>query len=352
MTVADIYTWILLQRKTARSAGKADILPQPLVHQSSLHVVQLLLDHSLVQLHVQAAQVPASRAERMTMTESALVNRPMRRMRKRAPVSTDHFTPGRGAFIVSRSRRRIELLAIAVNPMRAGADRISHSSDTVQRARAGMAATTPRTSKLRTNIVDPALAHIDLDRPFDFALRSDVDALVAFLPVDRASLTKLILEDQSIQNPLRLVHRATHISIIDRHGADIAFGINNEQRPLSNALVLDQHAVVATQLVVAVADQRYMNASQPAFHLGGRIPGPQYVLAVCAGEGYGAGAAVEEFLQARGKGRDFCGTDEGPGFGEEDQDEPVLGLGVGREGDFWCWNCMLALRENLVWSLI
>jgi hypothetical protein len=48
-------------------------------------------------------------------------------------------------------------------------------------------------------------------------------------------------------------------------------------------------------------------------------------------------------LQARGEGYDFGWADEGPGFGEEDQDQPVLGLGVGGEGDF----CVLRLYVSI-----
>jgi hypothetical protein len=107
-------------------AGETNVLPQPLVHQSSLHVVQLLLDHSLIQLHVQALQAFASRADQRSMAKSALMNRPMRRVRKRAAVSTDHLTPRRSTFVVDRSRRRIELIAITVNTMWARAGWASH----------------------------------------------------------------------------------------------------------------------------------------------------------------------------------------------------------------------------------
>lgn len=59
------------------------------------------------------------------------------------------------------------------------------------------------------------------------------------------------------------------------------------------------------------------------------------MLAVGAGEGDGAAAGVEEFVEAGGEGFDFRWADEGEGFGEEVQDEPVVGLEVGGEGDLW-----------------
>jgi hypothetical protein len=131
---------------------------------------------------------------------------------------------------------------------------MNRSRNTVQRARAGVAGPTPRAFKFRTDIVDPALARIDLDGTFHLALRRNVDALVALLPVHRATFAKLVLEDQSIQNTLRLVHRASDIRIIDRHRTDVALRINDKQRPLRNTLILDQNAIVAAKLMVAVAD--------------------------------------------------------------------------------------------------
>jgi len=185
-----------------------------------------------------------------------------------------------------------------------------------------VASTRPRAHELRSSPLDPALA--DVDRAFDFALRRDVDALVALLPVDGAAFAELILEDQGVKNTLGLVYGASDIRIVDRHGADVALGVDDEKCSLGHTLIFDQDAVVAAQLVIAVADERHMHASQAAFHLRSSIPRAKTVLGVRAGERHGAGAAVEEFLQAGTEGADFRGADEGPCFGEEDQDEPVL----------------------------
>ena len=253
----------------------------------------------------------------------------MRRVGKRAPVSADYFTHGGSALVIDRCRRKMQFLALAIEANWTGADRMSHGSNTVQRARTVVTSSTPRTHQLRARPIDPALARVDLDWPFHFALCSDVDSFVAFLPVNGAALAELVLEDQSIQNALSFVHRASDIRVVDRHGADLALGIDYEQRPLSNALIFDQHAVVAAELVVTVADQGNVHASQTALHLGRGVPCPQSVLAVRASKSDGTGPAVEEFLQPGGEGYDFCRADEGPGFGEENQDQPVLGLGVG-----------------------
>ena len=52
------------------------------------------------------------------------------------------------------------------------------------------------------------------------------------------------------------------------------------------------------------------------------------MLGVRAGEDDGAGAGVEELFEAGGEGFDFGWADEGPGFGEKDEDEPVVGFCV------------------------
>ena len=194
------------------------------------------------------------------------------------------------------------------------------------RLRAGVASAGPCAHELRPRPLDPALA--DFKGAFDFALLSDVNALVALLPVDRAALAELVLEDQSVQNTLSFIHGPSNIRIVDRNGADLALGIDGEKRSLSYAFVFDQDTIVAAQLVVAVANQRDMDASETAFHIRSGVPGSQAELGVGASESHGTGAAVKEFLKAVTEGADFRGTDEGPCFREKDQDEPVVGLGV------------------------
>ena len=52
------------------------------------------------------------------------------------------------------------------------------------------------------------------------------------------------------------------------------------------------------------------------------------MVGVRADECDSAGARVQEFFEAGGEGFDFGWADEGPGFGEEDDDEPVVGFSV------------------------
>jgi len=175
------------------------------------------------------------------------------------------------------------------------------------------------------------LAHLDL--AVDFVPGREVDALVAFLPVDRAALAELVLEDERVEDALGLVHAAADVGVVDGDGAHGAFRVDDEQGALRDALVFDQHAVVAADPVVDVAHEGDVDAAEPAFHVRGVVPRAEAVVAVGADEDDGAGAVVEELFEPGGEGSDLGGADEGPGFGEEDEDEPVVGFGVGGEGD-------------------
>lgn len=87
--------------------------------------------------------------------------------------------------------------------------------------------------------------------------------------------------------------------------------------------------------MVAVGDERNVDAAQPALVLRRRVPGLETVLAIRRGEDDGATASVQELFEAMREGLDLSRADEGPGFGEEDQDEPVIRFGVGGEADVW-----------------
>ena len=295
--------------------SKANIVSQLLVRQRSLHVVQLLLHHRLRHLSLHPPRVVGRAEDRALRIWSCNACRVRRRDRTSA-------APWRR----SMRRRQTKKIATAVVPDRPLGWNIAHRLGT------RVASTRPCAGELRPRPLDPALA--DFNRAFDLALRSNVNALVALLPVDRAAFAELVLEDQSVEDALRLVYGAAYVRIVDRHGADLALGIDDEKRSLCYPFVFDQDAVVAAQLVVAIADQGHMDASQAAFHVRGSVPRPEAELGVGTGESNGTGAAVQELLEASAEGADFRGADEGPCFGKEDQDKPVVGLSVSRQRDF------------------
>jgi len=227
---------------------KADIVPQLLIRQCSLHVVQLLLHHRPRHLSLHSARVISRAEDRALRTGSCNA----RRVRRRDGTST---ASRRCSMRCGQSKQ----IATAVIPDRPRRRHVAH------RLRARVASARPCARKLRPRPLDPAFA--DVDRAFDFAFRSDINALVAFLPVNRAALAELVLEDQSVQNSLGLVYRPTDVRVVDRHGADLALGVDDEEGSLCDSFILDQDAIVAAQLVVAVADQGHMDASEAAFHL-------------------------------------------------------------------------------------
>jgi hypothetical protein len=91
--------------------------------------------------------------------------------------------------------------------------------------------------------------------------------------------------------------------------------------------------------VVEVAHERNMHTAQTAFHVARVIPCLETILGVGANEDNGASPRVQKFFEASGEGFDLGRADEGPGFWEEDQDEPMIGFCIRGKCDFcftWC----------------
>ncbi len=150
--------------------------------------------------------------------------------------------------------------------------------------------------------------------------------LIALLPIHRTPLAKLIRKLQRIQQPLHLVDAAAHLGVVDAYGPDVALWVDDEDGALGDALVLDEHAVVAADAVGAVGQQGDGDAAEAAELEGRGVPGAQDVFRVGADEG-DVGVAGAEGGEARGEGEDFGRAHEGPGHGDEEEDEPVGGVG-------------------------
>lgn len=289
------------------STGKTDVFSDFGVRERSLHVLQLLLHHGMAHLSLHLSRLSVAGAESGTL--DPLAGSGCMCLDARASMTTGDSAPGRRALGITQSRGGHKFVAAGIEA--------DGAHDAAERARALVTGTTPRPSELRPSPLHPTLAH--LNRAFDLTLGGNVDPLVTLLPINRTALAKLILENQRVKNAQRLIHRPPNIRIIDSDRANHTLRIDDEQRPLRHALVLDQHAVVAAESVIAIADERDVHATQPALHVRRRVPRFQAVLGVGAGEGDRARAAVEEFFQARAESAHFRRADEGPGFGEEDQ---------------------------------
>jgi hypothetical protein len=77
-----------------------------------------------------------------------------------------------------------------------------------------------------------------------------------------------------------------------------------------------------------------MDATEASLHLIGVVPGTKTKLGVGRGKDDGAGASVEELLQAFAVCADLGRTDERPSLGEENKSDPVVGLVVCLQTDF------------------
>lgn len=130
-------------------------------------------------------------------------------------------------------------------------------------------------------------------------------------------------ELERVQQLLHLIHAPSHVGIVNAGRAYDTRGINDEDRPLRDPLLLDQDSIFPRDTVVAVTYQRYTDTAQPTLIHGHAVPGAQDVLRVCAHEEDG-GVALREIRGAGVEGGDLAGADEGPGHGEECEDDPLL----------------------------
>jgi hypothetical protein len=145
---------------------------------------------------------------------------------------------------------------------------------------------------------------------------------------ERTYLAILVRKLKRINKPKRLIHRPSHREVIDSNLPDNPMRINQEQASQRNALLLDQHTIVLCDTVVLVAQQRDVDLAQPAIFFTCVGPRKQAILAICACED-DAGAAGGEIGGAFTKSDDFGRAHEGPGHGDEAEDEPLLGGCVG-----------------------
>ena len=78
------------------------------------------------------------------------------------------------------------------------------------------------------------------------------ERLLARLPADRATLARL----QRLEHSQGLLDRTAHVQVMHGRVTERAGRVHDEQAPKRDALVLDQHAKLARDLVVRVGQQR------------------------------------------------------------------------------------------------
>lgn len=164
------------------------------------------------------------------------------------------------------------------------------------------------------------------------ALGGGLDGVHAGVPVGRADLAVLVGELEGVNEAEGLVDAAANRQIVDGDLAKDAVGVDEEEAAQSNALLLNQDAVVLANGVVLVRQQRDVDLAQAAVLL--RCVGPceQRVLGVGRSED-NAGTAGLKVGCAVAEGKDLGRAHEGPGHGHEAEDEPLLVGGVLSEAD-------------------
>jgi hypothetical protein len=156
---------------------------------------------------------------------------------------------------------------------------------------------------------------------------------------------------ERVDEAQNFVDRSTDRQVVDRHlqsvsapllselrqgrAACLSYDpprVNYEQPPQRDAFLFNQHAVVFAELVVLVAQQRDVDAAEPAVTRRCVVPRQQAVFGVCGREDDGRVAAAE-LWRGVAESDDLGRADECPGHGNEGEDEPLLGGGVSCEGE-------------------
>ena len=98
--------------------------------------------------------------------------------------------------------------------------------------------------------------------------------LLALVPVRGAHLAVFVRELERLEQTERLVDGAPHREVVDRDLAEGAFGVDEEEPAEGDAFVLDEHAVVARDALVAVGDEGELEVgSETALRAGLGGPG-------------------------------------------------------------------------------
>jgi hypothetical protein len=152
---------------------------------------------------------------------------------------------------------------------------------------------------------------------------------------DRTYLAVLVGELESVDQTKGLVNAASNGEIVDGDLTHNTGGVDQEESTERDALLLNQDTVVLADAVVLVAQKRDVDVAEATVLLACGGPCKQAVLAVGTGED-DAGTAGGEVGSAVAEGEDLSGAHEGPGHGDEAQDNPLLlGCVVGEAEVWW-----------------
>lgn len=155
------------------------------------------------------------------------------------------------------------------------------------------------------------------------ALGVRLHGIVARLPAGGADLAVLVGELEGLDQTQRLVDVAAHGQVIDRDLAQGALGVDDEEAAQRDALLLNQHAVVARDLEVLVRNQRQLQVLAQATLLAGALPPGQVCKVAVGRDTQDGGVELLELGEGVVEGEDLGGADKGEVHGVEQKDDPV-----------------------------
>lgn len=163
----------------------------------------------------------------------------------------------------------------------------------------------------------------DVGEVLEAALGVSLHALGALHPASRADLAVLVGELEGLNETDGLLDVAADGQVVDSDLAEGTLGVNDEETAEGNTLVLEQHAVVARDLLAAVGDQRQLQVGTETTLLARlRLPGQVGEVGV-GREGENGGVDAAETSQSVIVLDNLSGADKGKVHGVEQQDDPM-----------------------------
>lgn len=170
----------------------------------------------------------------------------------------------------------------------------------------------------------PRLTGASLGEVLQASLGVGLHGVAARLPAGGADLAVLVGELEGLDEAQGLVDVAADGQVVDGDLAEHALGVDDEQAAQGDALVLDQHAVVAGDLEVLVGDQRQLEVLAQAALLAGPLTPRQVGEVAVGGDAQDGGVELLELGEGVVEGQDLGGANECEVHGVEQKDDPIL----------------------------
>lgn len=167
------------------------------------------------------------------------------------------------------------------------------------------------------------------------ALGVSLHGVAARLPAGGADLAVLIGELEGLDQAQGLVDVAADGQVVDGDLAQGALGVDDEEAAQGDALLLNQHAVVAGNLEVLVGHEGQLQVLAQTALLAGPLAPRQVGEVAVGGDAQHGGVELLELGQGIVVGEDLGRADKGEVHGIEQEDNPRYGLVSIHRGESW-----------------